>query len=973
MKKRLLIALASAMLIAGCNNTNNADTTENANPTTVPSGEVTSTSTNVNDVFDIYVYCPEGINYSLNKQQAMAGETVELTLVAEPGYAVTSVKMNNEELRIASGKYSFTMPKKPANIIVTASYNPGEEDEYNINVSAPSIITYTLNKNRAKEGELIELTLTVPEKCTVTSVKMNGTELTQNAGKYSFTMPNRVANIVVLADIDGDVTLVGELTASLVDEGDGIYVARNVKVESNNARVGFSYMIKGENGASQVVDSLMLDETKCFANVTFSTGTSYELTIASGATYDFFYDPNAQYPCYIIRKNVDVLPTSATQIYSLFDGRMRSEPTLHPADLKEINYTYTTNNLAYEYNYKKYQGNTSLAVAVDKTNDVNKEYYVYKNINTETNQYEVVNTWPKALGNNENGFALWSLDPYQNDTANQYGQPFSVKQDIVADSEEGSRTTVPMREALRNVAMGAHYGAELEYEFYDAYRGGQEGEVIINAPSWTTMQINTTPVAGGFKSVVTSAVEHNQSASGSEPELHQAAIYNLELEFLNNGALKELNYSKVFYAQSAWNFTDHTPIGTGTETVITCVNTYGEAFSGKPDFDASKYFISSIDNLEFYNPKTKYDRSETVDYVQLQDTFEIVKYMEGGALSDIVYKFEYSPSTALDAWQYTTTASSNTEVVALNGQRKFEAINVGQSTLTITNRTKHSAASVQRTVEVIASGSFHGLFINGTKQGYDSFDCERSDTAVVMAGTVSRWYIDASYNTGAPIVYTITFRTKNQYGDYVYSDESPYVKVLTTGQVLTLDTNTEAALALTSEITLTCKLMSNFYADNWGPSDLYIKIKPASGETIVGSSWIKTYIDSQSGQPINDYTTCNLTATEDNGKYKGSITDYIYNGSTLQYTDTWNFLYTVNASGNINSVNITSVSVQTPGFSQNTYDYTLTFYGIDQGYLFLNLYYWPVYGDVTPILGDAYEEDEYGVEIAEWAYFERVN
>jgi hypothetical protein len=145
-----------------------------------------------------------------------------------------------------------------------------EPETYVIKVVAPTGVTYTLNKQRAAKGEEVVLTITeLSSAMSVKEVTMNGSVLSGNDGAYSFTMPDRSVTIKISVVVEGDVTLIGDIAAALELGQDGIYVARNIKVEGSGFAY-FSYCLTGGDGKKTVLDSLDLDEFRCFANVTTS-------------------------------------------------------------------------------------------------------------------------------------------------------------------------------------------------------------------------------------------------------------------------------------------------------------------------------------------------------------------------------------------------------------------------------------------------------------------------------------------------------------------------------------------------------------------------------------------------------------------------------------------------------------------------------------------------------------------------------
>lgn len=863
-------------------------------------------------------------------------------------------------------------------------------EDYPISVTNTTGVTITVNKKRAVKGEKVTFTVELATGYKLKGVSVTNATVTEEAaGQYSFLMPERPVRITAQVEIDGDFVIVGEFAAQLQKEGD-IYVARNIKIPYNKDYAEFSYVVQ-KDGKSTKLPSLALDETRCFANVSFTSNKENELRVATGCTYDFFYDPNSEMPCYVIRKSVDQVPQNGESLFTrVFDGRMRSEPTLHAPDLKAIDYTYSTNELKYDYHYKKYNNYVSLATIEDKTNvnDV-QNYYVYKKADFTNNVYEVVNTWPKYLGNNENEYALWELDPYgdsmdDSNSASKTHKAFSARLDITP-VETDTRMEISVRDAKRNVAMGAHYGAELEYEFYDAYRA-VFGDVYINAPSWVNPGYSIeTHSDGTFKVTVNSTVEYDttETAGVADAENHSGHTNNLVINFAKNGAVLDLDWTRSDYTQSQWNFQTHTPVNANQGVIkhVTCTNTYGDAYTGTPNFDSSKYFISSISKASWYNKENSNGKSATVSNVCFGDTLEFYAYGDGGKKSYNTDEFVFAPTTALDAWQYGVMATSDKNVVDINGQRKYEVVNVGSATVTIGNRTQNSNnVTKDITIAATAIPCALGFYFDFRVYGYDSYNCENAEIAVGKAGRTGRYYVDVSSESGkkAPCSYYLKFNSgeKNEDDQLIWSNTTPYFTVESTGHVLTLNFNTEASLALTKTIEVSARVYSDYYQPGRPKTTFTIRILPKNAnDDVVNSHWVCNYLD-DNGAQLDDQTDIYFYNRKYEGNdniYVGKIVDYITT-KTDSYTNVYNFIYQVNGMGMITGAQITSVEFEHPSYQGTSYkDFNLYFGGVsDTGLLLVCLWY-ETSSDLAPIFGSGYMDEEYQIPVIEsWQGFTKV-
>ena len=869
------------------------------------------------------------------------------------------------------------------------SYGPIVED-YPITVPNVTGVTVVASAKRAVAGTRITFTVTLAAGYKLDKVEVpNARDLTKvSEGNYAFTMPERSVRINVSVSIDGDFVIAGDFSAELLQEGN-MYVARNVAVPyNNNDYAQFSYIVQ-KNGQSTKLDSLALDETRCFANVFFNTGGDHKMRIATGCTYDFYYDAtDAERPCYVIRKSVDKIPSTGDALFTrVFDGRMRSEPTLHAPDLKAIDYTYDDGSLKYSYNYKRY-ANSSLATILDTSNETAENFYVYKHADWTNNVYEVVNTWSKDKGNNENEYALWELDPYgdwMNSTKTH--QPFSARLDITPD-ETDTRLEISQRDVKRNIAMGAHYGAELEYEFYDAYRSVFSGNVIINPPSAIdpgySVQANSD---GSFTATINSMVEYNRDETSGTADVtdHSGHTNNLVLDFAKNGALKTMTWTRRDYSQSQWNFIDHQPkiVDDCKAKRITCTNTYGEVYSGEPTFNASQYFISNISKASWYNADNTDGKSATVSNVCFGDELEFYPYGGAGKKAAIVDEFTYTPATALDMWQYGIASSNDTSVVGLNGQNRYEVLNVGETTVTISNRTANSASITKNiSVKSQATACAHQFFINANVAGYDSTGCDNANLLVAKAGKTSTYYVDVSAETGkkAPCSYRLAFRsdTKDEFGNYTYTGTSKYLTYTTQGHVLTLNCNTPDSMALDKAISIEVKVLSDYYAPNWGPETWTITLLPSTGnDDIVGSHWICTYVDEDTGAPTEDQTDVYFYDRQYEGYsniFVGKITDYIVLGNNA-YENTFHFIYQVNNMGIIVGARVTSIEVEHPAFvGTSAANYYLYFDNVtDLVNLGVCMWWETGDGDYQDIFGYGYMlDDEQVAQIEYYQSFQRV-
>lgn len=887
---------------------------------------------------------------------------------------------------------------------------------HKIKVNTVSGVTATLSKSEAEAGEKITLTLTLDQGVSLdgnpTSNQVTLSVISDNV--FGFIMPDEDVWISIKINLSGDVIVIGDFGAILTDEDDdGVYVAENVVVPADQSKYAFSYAVRDEHGGLTRLDSTSLDETRCNANVTFNSGSSTnKLLIAGGCTYDFFYDTNVKdFNCYVVRKSVNVLPSNGAGIYSLFDGRMRSLSTVHPQNLTGIHYEKVTDGTNSEvglvrsdttYDYKKISTTRSFAKATD--NITSKESYVYKDIDEATNVYSVVNTYTKKSaggshidGNNEEASRVWSINPYGGKEGDYY-KPFSAKMDVVPDGYYGntSRTEITRREAKANIDSAAHVGSVLEYEIYESHRGDFDGTAVINAANaeGSHITVNSTAMAGGFKTVVSSQLEYNHVESGSTADVTQqyATVYTNEFRFLSNGDLLSMNYRAEFYDKNNWDFTNHAPATSGTPitTTIRVTNTYNSLNDNDTtlgDFDVDDYFISTIDYLKFYNENTSVSDTSEKSYVAYGDELGVVKYLDGGNYYPVVKEVLFTPDTALDLWQCRFAAAENEHIIGNNEYGRLAAIGVGSTTMSFTNGTSHSAYTKTISIEVLASGNYHSLFVNGTKQGYDSYDCERADIIAGYAGKTMTYYIDAATNSGAPVSYYFVFETKNKLGQITNKGTSDYFTVedceiihvedddiglnsdcyKVTGHLLKMNFNTEASNALTSPVSIKAYLISDYYTPGWGPSSISITVNPAQS-SIINTKWEATYTWTSSTATY-EYATVEF---KENGV--GVITEQLYNsdGVTPKAKNIFNFTYNELNSGAIEAT-ITSVVIGETGLPTTATSYVVHFeYLSATNMVGVALYFTDSEGYINDIYGQTMDDEEGYITIENLDGFTKV-
>ena len=804
----------------------------------------------------------------------------------------------------------------PANANPDTPVQPGgddEEEKYVIRVTAPGGVNYSLDKQEAAKGETVTLTInSVESGVTIKSVTMNSSTLSSTDGghTYSFTMPNQSALINIEVEVSGEVTLVGEVSAALTQEASGIYVARNVAVPIGSTKMAkFSYRV----GESTILGSAELDEDKCYADVTFYYGSGYSLEIARGFTYDFFYDPSAQLSCYVRRVSVDYLPSTEEGLEALFDGSYRSESTVNYDNLKGYTYKITdrsdsANPYKIQETMKVYENN----VMYNEIEDIfdEKSYVQYKHYDEANATYEVVDTFPKNRGNNE----------YNRISSSN---AFSARYDVVADSgfdfknnnDPGAvsgRGAFPVRAVKNNLTHGAHYGRYFEYEFMYSYRVGFSDVTYGRA-------INSTKDAdtGVITTTIDSYVMYDSTASSTSVDRHEVIKYDVTLTFSSDGAPLSILYTENSYSLTDWSSTDAAPIGGAQPTLVKKIEgsfEYGAPYSGAPSFNKAPYFISTIDSIRFYNSKTGKPADDGKSYLHYQDKVNVAKNGDNDSLSNLK-EFTYTPSTALDAWQFGPTASDNENIIArTSSDAKYvmTCVGIGDATVRFGNYTLGSP-TYDLSINVSATQKFHTIYLYSKWGEYASVGTDTSTSAKVVAGEITSFRV-AVTPSSAPVVYTAT------------SERPDLLAITNATEKLTLDAR--GAANITEAVKVRVRIDSDWFQD--GVSKTYemfeFTIIPASADP-TNSSWgLKGYeqhvvmnftSEAYTGNTASGFTapligTINDDGYQDDGTYKYSISINFYyqykNGEVKAR------IYAINFSANPD------------GWSTSAADYEIDFY-----------------------------------------------
>lgn len=689
-----------------------------------------------------------------------------------------------------------------------------EQESYSIRVNSAPNATVQLSKTTAYPGDIITISVTPDDGYIVSKIAMNNQELTST----SFVMPAtsvRIDVVTTLINKDG-ITLGGDLSVRLEDEGNGIYVARNVKVEKDS---NVYYTL---DGGITTLSLIQFNTYKTFADISSSTKDGF--TIAGNGIYDFYYDSNdLSEPCYVQRVGIINLPTSESDVAKLFSGEARSESTLNPLGVNKVEYYSSVKNEKYEWNL--YSDNSSYAQITHPVTGKEKAI-VYKV--QEGNVYKVVDNYLEG-----------SVDPTyvtRGDTT-----AFSGKYDIV-DVISNRKYQYLQSSVDIDANAYSHTMESLDFEFYDAYRTGYTGNVFNDVTVDHNATVTSTKLDNGdFKVELDSWVRWDGSANYESTLGYRSAYitYELDVTFTAAGAIRNGSYTRTIYDTASYDFSSNS-FKAGWESVeadkiVTFAYSYGAAKAGKPQVDVSKYFTSEISNVVVQGKQ-----QDKEGFISVSE--DIKASVLSASTYDTNMTFVCLPSTALDAWQYGTVASSNTTVIAPKNSSSpydFRGVVAGTSDITIGNHTKN-ANDVTKVVTVTVSNSAYikGIFMYTVHPYPDYDETFDSSKGIVICGNKYEIQLAGSSTTSNYVMngLDITFEYTSDLFTLEYDNE--------TGKMTIDATNSNVA----QQTSVTVKVNTPYRISDWPVSTFTFTVMPRETfeDSLVGS-WTQTtsntYID----------------------------------------------------------------------------------------------------------------------------------
>lgn len=674
--------------------------------------------------------------------------------------------------------------------------------EYAIRITTGNGVTITADKEKAAAGDTVTLTVTLSEGFSIVSILANSTECTKVSDTtYTFVMPNRSVSVTCTLAVEGEITIQGDFAAAFSEESEGLYVARNVSVTTGG---NFSVYV----GSTRLtVESI--DRTKCECDFNLAgLYDNYTGNLPVNTVYDFYYDvnnDNGNRPLYIKRVGLTSLPSTVSEVYALFDGRVQSSPSTFYDNLTGATYKNSEDDIGYSY---KVSSDGTKSLATYKLLSTGAESgVIYKEKDAANNILKWVDTTSSYDGRiGKSGKALISDYIIRAD-----GVSNEVSDD---DDFDEDRQYVHSNAVDFEVAKNFEYiPYELEFEFMDAYRVGMDVADYVKSAS---VAIESSAIVGSTNfetSIVSSRTYDSSTATDSTVTSLQVHYeYRVDFVFTKEGKVVSLDYKQYTFDSDLYNFTTDTFIsgeaddnlakGTLAKTVVA---TYEYDEENTISFDATPYFITSIDTLEI----TSGDTTNTIksgDKIELESSY---------------INMTYSPSTALDSWQYGVVASSNEDVVYYeDSYRTFMGKNPGTTTLTVSN---YSDKAVSKTVDVSINQSLLRniyMLINDYNGGNTvDYDDMTADTVKIKAGIVNTIGIEFKESTQNKVVSApsdLSFSFNKDVGLKVSVDSKSSAK-----NILVLDA-TGVSISETTTVKMT--INTSAYDPDWVSSPIVFTI-----------------------------------------------------------------------------------------------------------------------------------------------------
>ena len=729
-------------------------------------------------------------------------EKVQLTAKDDKGVTLNNVTFSSNNSSVAmvtnTGVVTGLGEGKARISAELDGYNPGYIDitveggevapaTYKINYITATSVTFE-GPDSATVGSTVTFTAKVKDinLVSIKEITMNDTPLTSTGNnQYSFTMPDRDVTIrakLTWQTTDSEVVLTGDDYIPLVKNTEtGLYEAKGIQLNEDSSFAYWTTLLGDTDEPTQLTYQ-DLDFYKCFASIETSRDDETSFELPGGFTYDFYYDPSAELrPAYIKRVAVDTLPNSTTTLENLFDHGKSSETT-YPENVKKVTYE---NSLTQEhYEFTRYQDNKSYATVTNLQGV--QQAIVYKSL--EDDNYQFVDTYIEGRN-----------DPTKKDDTEAKSANIKVF-DTQAAADASNWKNFPansggvetsLREATFDANHYSHDMNSIEFDIMYAYRFGFASDYLQSS----NIDISTKANAD---STFTTTIDSYKTLVDASSNLYEHYEYDVELSFTSDGSLLGGTYKEKVYNQNDYNFDSgkegFLPGGENRGTLVKTLEfsyEYSETLDQMPSMDMSQYFISDISKVTINNDSFNSDDTKNIlkkgDIIEKGDNFDI----------------DYSPTTALDAWQYEIIKSTNEDVIGRGNYSswQYRALKNGTSTLTVGNQTTNEhTMDIDVTVDSTPVRSVYFDTVNGNKD--DLVETEESGADYVYVYDSKKSYVTLKASPHGADNTSLVFTSSNENVKFNYDPDTELLEIDATNYHVT-DDSERVTLTITS--------------DNWDP------------------------------------------------------------------------------------------------------------------------------------------------------------
>ena len=755
-------------------------------------------------------------------------------------------------------------------------------------------VTITLSASKAAKGETVTITVQLEANYVLNGLYANNVACTKvNDATYTFVMGDTAVAITASLSISGDVVTSGDIALSLTKQSDGTYKG-TFTAESEKA---FIVVAGDKEYGYGAVD---FNRSYAYIGDVYVSGSkaTTRINVGGNATYEITFDLTKEKPIAIYRTGILHALESTSDVHSYFCGSFSGRNVLDGGayNVKNLNHVeYSSTKSHVDYTWDLYSDG-SFATAKDKL--TNKVSNVYKSV--KDGIYTVVDQYVETFKDSDG--------VYVDRTKTQDTVAYSGKYKIVSEVENSHYETTSEK-AAADIATPSHemhsINSEIQYGYYVGYTVESELKACDRVYSAKKNSDNS------FTTTISSWKNYEDSEA-----VRTRYAYDITIDINADGTLKSVSYLETYYTKENWNFSDSDANGgtavSGKEGEIKNMSSvsygYGAAKSEAISFDITPYFISSIDKVTVKsNDDTSLDEGHIV-YKEVIDECRRDPYtptLKDDSASGYItaLKIEYSPSTALDLWEYGVVASDDTSIVGNSSTNPRQWIGCGAGTTEVTIG-NHSSNDVTKKVSVtIENAPLPTSYYVWAYGDETDTDVPSSSKVSIKAGRIMKVYLWASPNdcVATPIVSCSSSNIKVSVSEKtVKPTGSAYAISTYPAYILTIDASkvsTETALAET--ITVKDERDANF------STKISLEVRPGSASllpsSIEGTTWVSHNYNSDDGVTSTDprymeystYVDAKLSFSSENGKEIGGT---MYKKGTLTVTtssgdETYNFYY----------------------------------------------------------------------------------